>query len=97
MPKEKQIVFSPFRLDSANEQLWAGAERVPLTRKAFAVLHFLAARPGQLVTKDQLLDGVWPETHVTEGVLKVAVAEIRKALNDVSRFAPRASRLCIPG
>ena len=88
MPKDKQIVFPPFRLDPANEQLWSGLEPVLLTRKAFAVLHFLAARPGQLVTKDGLLDAVWPETHVTEGVLKVAVAEIRKALNDLSR-APR--------
>jgi len=88
LPKEKQIVFPPFRLDPANEQLWSGPQQLLLTRKAFAVLHFLAARPGQLVTKDELLDGVWPETHVTEGVLKVAVAEIRKALNDVSR-SPR--------
>ncbi len=88
MPKEKQIVFSPFRLDPSNEQLWIGLEPIPLAPKAYAVLHFLATHPGRLVTKDELLDAVWPETHVTEGVLKVAVAEIRKALNDVSR-SPR--------
>jgi DNA-binding winged helix-turn-helix (wHTH) protein/tetratricopeptide (TPR) repeat protein len=88
LPKEKQIVFSPFRLDPANEQLWIGLEPIPLAPKAYAVLYFLATHPGRLVTKDELLDAVWPETHVTEGVLKVAVAEIRKALNDVSR-SPR--------
>ena len=88
MPKEKNIVFPPFWLDPPNEQLWMGLESVPLNRKSYAVLHFLAQRPGRLVTKDELLDGVWPETHVAEGVLKVAVAEIRKALNDVSR-SPR--------
>ena len=88
MPKEKKIVFPPFWLDPANEQLWMGLESIRLNRKAYAVLHFLAQRPGRLVTKDELLDGVWPETHVAEGVLKVAVAEIRKALNDVSR-SPR--------
>ena len=89
MPKEQQqIVFPPFRLDPANEQLWMGLETLPLTPKAYAVLHFLATHPGRLVTKDELLDAVWPETHVTEGVLKVAVAEIRKALHDVSR-SPR--------
>jgi DNA-binding winged helix-turn-helix (wHTH) protein/tetratricopeptide (TPR) repeat protein len=88
LPKEKKIVFPPFWLDPANEQLWMGLESVPLNRKPYAVLHFLAQRPGRLVTKDELLDGVWPETHVAEGVLKVAVAEIRKALNDVSR-SPR--------
>ena len=88
VPKEQQIVFPPFRLDPANQQLWMGLEQIPLAPKAYAVLHFLAAHPGRLVTKDELLDAVWPETHVTEGVLKVAVAEIRKALNDVSR-SPR--------
>lgn len=88
MPQEQQIVFPPFRLDPANEQLWIGLESLPLTPKAYAVLHFLATHPGRLITKDELLDAVWPETHVTEGVLKVAVAEIRKALNDVSR-SPR--------
>lgn len=88
MPKENQIVFAPFRLDPANEQLWIGLEPVSLAPKAYAVLLFLVTHPGRLVTKDELLDAVWPETHVTEGVLKVAVAEIRKALNDVSR-SPR--------
>ena len=88
LPKENQIVFAPFRLDPANEQLWIGLEPVSLAPKAYAVLLFLVTHPGRLVTKDELLDAVWPETHVTEGVLKVAVAEIRKALNDVSR-SPR--------
>jgi DNA-binding winged helix-turn-helix (wHTH) protein/tetratricopeptide (TPR) repeat protein len=88
LPNEQQIVFPPFRLDPANEQLWNGSEPLPLTPKAYAVLHFLATHPRRLVTKDELLDAVWPETHVTEGVLKVAVAEIRKALNDASR-SPR--------
>lgn len=85
MPAEKQILFPPFRLDLVNECLWSGVESVPLTRKAYRVLLHLAQHAGRLVTKDELLDAVWPETHVGEGVLKVAVAEIRKALNDVSR------------
>ncbi len=84
MPSSTQIVFPPFRLDLANECLWSDTESIPLTRKAFAVLRHLAERPGRLVKKEELLDAVWPETHVGEGVLKVAVAEIRKALNDVS-------------
>ena len=88
MSKAKKIVFPPFSLDPANEQLRKDRESIPLTPKAYAVLHFLAQRSGQLVTKDDLLDAIWPDTHVAEGVLKVAVAEIRKALDDVSR-SPR--------
>jgi len=88
LPQEPQILFPPFRLDPGNEQLWMGLDPLPLTPKAYGVLHFLVTHAGRLVTKDELLDAVWPETHVTEGVLKVAIAEIRKALNDVSH-APR--------
>src|SRR6185312_5908515 len=47
-----------------------------------SVLCYLAERPGRLVTKQELLDAIWPDVHVTEGVLKRAILEIRKALDD---------------
>lgn len=71
-----------FRLDKLNQCGWLGSEQVTLSPKAFAVLLYLVERPGRLVTKQELLDAVWPDTHVTEGVLKRAVLEIRKALDD---------------
>ena len=95
MRTEKQIIFPPFRLDCANETLSTGRETIPLTRKSYAVLLFLAEHPGRLVTKEELLDSIWADTHVGDGVLKVAVAEIRKALNDASqspRFIETAHR-----
>jgi predicted ATPase len=46
------------------------------------VLNYLLARPGQLVTKEDLLDAAWPETFVGEGVLKVAIRQLREALDD---------------
>ena len=46
------------------------------------MLHCLVERPGQLVTKDVLLERVWPGTVVGDAVLKVCVREIRKALGD---------------
>jgi DNA-binding response OmpR family regulator len=49
------ISFPPFRVDAANELLWRGGEAVPLRPKSFALLRYLAERPGQLVTKDELL------------------------------------------
>ena len=75
-------VASSFRLDAINQCAWLGSEPVSLSPKAFAVLSYLAQRPNKLVTKDELLDAVWPDVHVTEGVLKRAVLEVRKALND---------------
>jgi DNA-binding winged helix-turn-helix (wHTH) protein len=69
-------------LDQANQCLWRGAQCIALTPRAYAVLGFLIARPRRLVTKDELLDNVWKGTFVTDGVLKVCVRELRKALED---------------
>jgi DNA-binding winged helix-turn-helix (wHTH) protein len=91
----KQIVFPPFRLDRVNQTLSTDLEEIRLTRKAYAVLLYLAEHPGQLVTKEELLDSIWAGTHVGDGVLKVAIAELRKALNDASqspRFIETAHR-----
>lgn len=80
--KPKDYQFAPFRLDTVNQCLWRGTVPIPLSPKAFSVLLYLAERQGRLVTKQELLDAVWPDIHVTEGVLKRAVLEIRKALDD---------------
>src|SRR5262245_49119139 len=71
-----------FHLDKVNQCVWLGEAPILLSPKAFAVLVYLADRPGTLVTKQELLDAVWPGVFVTEGVLKRAVLEIRKALAD---------------
>jgi DNA-binding winged helix-turn-helix (wHTH) protein/tetratricopeptide (TPR) repeat protein len=82
------ITFPPFQVDAANERLWRDADPIPLRPKSFALLRYLAERPGQLVTKDELLDAVWPETHVTDVVLKVCINELRQVLGDTAK-APR--------
>ena len=82
------LAFGPFRLDARNARLTEGARELELPPKAFAVLCHLAARPGELVTKDELLDAVWGRRFVSESVLKMAVSTIRTVLGDDSR-APR--------
>jgi DNA-binding winged helix-turn-helix (wHTH) protein len=79
------ITFGPYRLDPANARLWHEARPLRLTPKAFQVLCFLAARPGQLVSKDELFEHVWAETVVSEATLASAIQEIRKALQDNAR------------
>ncbi|MEW6213049.1 MAG: AAA family ATPase, partial [Acidobacteriota bacterium] len=83
--KQKQISFPPFRLDCGNQRLYRDGAPIPLRPKAFEVLQYLSERPGQLVTKNELLDALWPETSVTDTVLKVCVREIREALADDTR------------
>src|SRR5262245_50029584 len=88
MAQKRQILFPPFRLDAANQRLWRGEEALPLRPKTFAVLVYLLERPGQLVTKEELLDACWPDTTLTYTVLKVCIREIREALGDDPK-APR--------
>ncbi|HEV8716994.1 MAG TPA: AAA family ATPase [Candidatus Binatia bacterium] len=79
---------APFALDLVNECLRRGEQRIPLTRKAFAVLRYLVDHPGRLVSKQELLDAVWPQTYVSEGVLTNCILRLREALEDDAR-SPR--------
>src|SRR6266516_4110295 len=57
---EKRIVFDSFCLDLANERLWKGSQAIKLRPKVFALLDYLLGRPGLLVTKEELIEAVWP-------------------------------------
>jgi predicted ATPase/DNA-binding winged helix-turn-helix (wHTH) protein len=81
----EQIVFPPFRLDPVNEQLWREHQLVPLRPKTFAVLRFLVEHAGRLVTKEELLKGVWPDTHVSGGIVKGHIRDLRDILGDDSQ------------
>jgi DNA-binding winged helix-turn-helix (wHTH) protein len=82
MRNDRGVNFGPFFLDFAAECLWKGSRAIKLRPKAFAVLDYLVSRPAQLVTKEDLLNEVWAGTFVGEAVLKVAVRQIREALDD---------------
>ena len=84
MDAGRRVTFGDFSLDLANERLWYRDEVAALTPKAFAVLRRLVEDGGQLVSKEELLRAGWGKTHVSEGVLKVIILEIRRALGDDS-------------
>src|SRR5262245_15715877 len=86
--RDRWIRFGGFALDAANARLYRGDEVVVLRGKTFAVLEYLTARPGQLVTKEELLRALWPEVYVTEDVLVGCVRELRQAFGD-TRGTPR--------
>jgi DNA-binding winged helix-turn-helix (wHTH) protein len=62
------IEFGPFRLDPASGLLLKDGVPVPLTPKAFGVLHYLAARADRLVSKQELLEAMWPKVFVGDAV-----------------------------
>src|SRR5258705_534334 len=74
--------FHSFRLDSVNHCLWRGEDRVLLTPKAFDVLRYLVEHSDRLVTQDEILEALWPETYVNPEVIKKYILGIRKALGD---------------
>src|SRR5678809_1470559 len=85
MTDQCNISFGPFWLDKANECLHRDGVTIALRPKAYAVLCFLLNTPGNLVTKQQLLDGVWPETFVSDAVLKDCIRQLREALGDEAK------------
>jgi DNA-binding winged helix-turn-helix (wHTH) protein len=77
-------VFHTFRLDAANHCLWQGEERVSLAPKAFDVLRYLVEHADRLVTQEEILEALWPQTYVNPEVVKKYVLGIRKVLGDQS-------------
>jgi TolB-like protein len=74
-----------FRLDLGNERLWDGETPVHLTRKAFDLLRLLALNPNRLLTKEEILESLWCGIHVTDGLVREYVHDLRLALDDDPR------------
>ena len=69
-------------LDLPTRRLLRGHEERRLSPKATSVLSALAETPGQVWSRDALLERVWPAVTVGEEVLTHAIAELRKAAPD---------------
>ena len=74
--------FGPFHLDVRERRLSRGDEVIPLRLKVFDTLLVLVENAGRLVTKQEMLDTVWPETTVEENNLNHNVSVLRKALGE---------------
>jgi DNA-binding winged helix-turn-helix (wHTH) protein/tetratricopeptide (TPR) repeat protein len=76
--------FGEFTLDVEDRRLSHDSSTVPLAPKAHDLLVALVRRAGRLVTKRELLDLVWPDAFVEEGILSVHVSGLRKALGETN-------------
>jgi DNA-binding winged helix-turn-helix (wHTH) protein len=77
-----EISFGPFRLLPKRFLLLDGEEQVPLGSRALEVLIVLLERPGELVSKQELMARVWPNTFVDPGNLAAHISALRRALRD---------------
>lgn len=80
--QEASFRFGAFTADPAAYTLLRGGETVPLSPRPFDLLVYLLRNPRRLVTKEELLDALWPGVVVTENTLTQAVSELRRALRD---------------
>ena len=76
--------FGEFQLDAQKRLLRRGTETVGLTPKAFDVLLLLIQHSGELVTKDEIMRAVWPDSFVEESNLTQTVFMLRKALGETA-------------
>ena len=69
-------------IDPARRTLRRNGEEIAVTPKAFSILLALLERPGEVVTKQELIQRIWPDTFVTEANLTQNVSSLRKALGE---------------
>ncbi len=85
-PSDRMVYLGAARVDLDAERVFGPDGRATTLRpQSFAVLRLLIARTGRLVTKDELLEAVWPGLIVTDDSLVQCIGEIRKALGDDAR------------
>jgi len=77
--------FGPYRIDPSTHQLLRGEQPVALTPKALEALLVLVRRSGTVVSKDELMKELWPDTFVEEANLAQHIAMIRKALGETAQ------------
>lgn len=80
--KMKVYEFGPFRLDAIVRRLLRNGRPVPLTSKIFDLLLLLVKNRGLLVTKEELMQDIWPDRFVVENNLTVHMSALRKLLGE---------------
>jgi DNA-binding winged helix-turn-helix (wHTH) protein len=81
-PSATSLAFGPFRVFPLQRLLTEDGHPVRIGSRAFEILVALLERPGELVTKDELIARVWPNTFVEQANLAVQIAGLRRALGD---------------
>src|SRR3989442_663320 len=78
--------FGVFRLDAANRLLYRDGDLIALPPKVFDTLLLLVTKSGQVLTKDEMIKQLWPDTFVEDGTLAQYIFLLRKALGDSAKW-----------
>lgn len=85
---QRRWAFADCLFDESNWTLTVDGRRVAIESKPLEMLRQLLIRPGQVVSKAELLDAIWPGLAVVEASLPTAVHKLRVALGDEGRTTP---------
>src|ERR1041385_5225452 len=77
--------FGPFRFDTADRVLMRNGQSQHLYHKTGEVLLYLLENRGHVLTADEILNAVWPETHVVKNAIDRNISLLRRALGDDSK------------
>jgi DNA-binding winged helix-turn-helix (wHTH) protein len=72
--------FGPFLYDPVSRGLWKDGVEIPLTHKGRELLRLFLHSPGKLLTREEIVENVWPDMAVTDDAVRYQVSELRKAL-----------------
>ena len=88
-PQQRTIYeFGPFRVDAFERVLMREREIIPLNLKTFQLLLALVENPGKILTREALMQRVWPDTFVEEGNLTKGIFLLRKILGEMPSGKP---------
>src|SRR5262252_2935799 len=82
MTSEVVFLFGPFAADRTTYRVREGTRVLDLSPKLLDLLFYFLERPATLVTKEALLDGVWPGANVSDNAVAQAISELRDAIGD---------------
>jgi DNA-binding winged helix-turn-helix (wHTH) protein len=74
------LAFGPFQLDLKSRRLFRQNEPLALGPRQFDLLHVFATRPGQILSKDSLIEAAWHDVAVTDNSLEQAISGLRRML-----------------
>lgn len=83
--RRRRWSFATVTFDEVSWSLIVDGRRVPVEQKPLELLRELLVHAGSVVTKDDLLDRIWPSVTVAEGSLSTAIYKLRLALRDDGR------------
>jgi DNA-binding winged helix-turn-helix (wHTH) protein/tetratricopeptide (TPR) repeat protein len=80
MQTDTVLRFANYDVDPVTRSLRRDGERIPLNRRSFDVLLLLLQHPGEVVSREELIKQVWPDTFVDENTLSQSISALRRSL-----------------